>query len=260
MLSTALIKAQIAHALKTKALGPIETCSHVMQRENISFSVRVVTSLAKKKEARIDRTVKDVFAEPETDLVLADIVLPHHVALLNKFPVLDSHVLLVTKEWRSQKEFLRLEDFEALQLIRNPEESFLAFYNCGDESGRSQEHKHLQIVKYPFPNTTELQCGMDLPYLTAACSIDSWKNAQGNYEAYLGLLKEFDQEQIESHNVLVTDSVLMVVPRSKETWESISVNALGFAFSLFTMNEAGLKAIDDSDPMMILKNVGIAKL
>jgi ATP adenylyltransferase len=48
---------------------------------------------------------------------------------------------------------------------------------------------------------------------------------------------------------------MLVVPRSREHFESISVNALGFAGSLFVRNRGELELVRKSGPMKILRQV-----
>jgi ATP adenylyltransferase len=51
----------------------------------------------------------------------------------------------------------------------------------------------------------------------------------------------------------------MVIPRSQESYQSVSVNALGFVFSLFSMTESGAALIAKEDPLNILTKVGFSK-
>lgn len=58
----------------------------------------------------------------------------------------------VTRRFESQNERLGLSDLEAAAAAIRlyPAGGALAFYNCGDFSGRSQPHKHLQVVPLPL--------------------------------------------------------------------------------------------------------------
>jgi ATP adenylyltransferase len=51
---------------------------------------------------------------------------------------------------------------------------------------------------------------------------------------------------------------MLLVPRSHECFETISVNALGFAGSLFVRDAEQLKTIDNRGPMTVLRRVAIA--
>jgi len=73
-----------------------------------------------------------------------------HVVLLNKYALISEHFLLVTKEFRSQSSPLLPSDlqqiFSFLSAARKIGKKLLAFYNCGDQSGASQPHKHIQFI------------------------------------------------------------------------------------------------------------------
>lgn len=71
-----------------------------------------------------------------------------HVLLLNKFNVVENHVLLVTKTFQQQSSLLTITDHTALWECIS-EFSALAFYNAGSIAGASQPHKHLQLIPTP---------------------------------------------------------------------------------------------------------------
>ncbi|KAF8071003.1 APA2 [Scenedesmus sp. PABB004] len=74
-----------------------------------------------------------------------------HTLLLNKFNVVPHHVLVVTRRFESQADPLNAADFAAtLQVLAAMPRGGVAFYNCGEHSGRSQPHKHVQVVPLPF--------------------------------------------------------------------------------------------------------------
>ena len=72
-----------------------------------------------------------------------------HVAILNKFNVVDRHLLIVTREFEEQRSLLTPRDFEAWWRCLGEYES-IGFYNGGAEAGASQPHKHLQLVPLPL--------------------------------------------------------------------------------------------------------------
>ncbi|TMH28158.1 MAG: hypothetical protein E6H63_09175 [Betaproteobacteria bacterium] len=57
------------------------------------------------------------------------------------------------------------------------------------------------------------------------------------------------------YNLLVTRDWMLVVPRRQERYESISVNALGFAGSLFVRDAAELELVRRAGPMNVLRAV-----
>jgi ATP adenylyltransferase len=58
---------------------------------------------------------------------------------------------------------------------------------------------------------------------------------------------------------LVTRDWLLLVPRTTEFFEDISLNALAFAGSLFVRNEQQLERLNTIGPMKALASVGIPK-
>ena len=60
----------------------------------------------------------DPLGDYDPDLFVVDLA-PSHYVLLNRFPVLAGHVLLVTRRFEHQERLLTVEDFAAL--IKLPE-------------------------------------------------------------------------------------------------------------------------------------------
>ena len=57
------------------------------------------------------------------------------------------------------------------------------------------------------------------------------------------------------YNLLVTRRYMLLVPRTRDTYEGISVNALGFAGSFFVRDRALLETIRRLGPMRMLREV-----
>jgi len=140
-------------ALETGALQPIETEQTVLEDGGVPFLVRAVSSLARKDEERSSRLAADSggrgrpenpFLPPDPDLTVAE-VSPTHLAVLNKFNVIERHLLVVTRAFEHQETLLTEGDFRALFTCM-AELGGLGFYNGGAVAGASQEHKHLQLV------------------------------------------------------------------------------------------------------------------
>ncbi len=110
-LTAAAALRQTTVAVQKQKLGPIVTKTCTVACGSFRFAVRVVTSLELKKKAlqQQGQNGDDPFAVPDPDLVMDCVVLPQHVVLLNKFPVLQQHILLTTREYKSQNETLMLE-------------------------------------------------------------------------------------------------------------------------------------------------------
>ena len=277
---------QTEHALRRGALRPIETVQTVLEERGIRFLVRQVSSLARKEETRQARKVEvNPFLPYDPDLFVADIS-DTHLALLNKFNVIDHHLLIVTRSFKPQEALLEFADFVALAACM-AEFDGLGFYNGGAESGASQRHKHLQIVPLPLgasgpPLPIESVLGPGgmegpistvpgLPFLHAFARLElapaaSRHAAHAAFDCYHALLEATGLRAIEvngelhqsaPYNLLVTRRWMLLVPRYSECVEGISVNALGFAGSLFVRDAAQMEVIKRLGPMSVLQRVAI---
>jgi len=99
------------------------------------------------------KTPIDPFSPPyNPNLYLGDLNSEdgEYVALLNKFSVIPEHFLLVTKDYQSQSLPLMPPElaqvYQLLSASRRLGKTFAAFYNCGEHSGASQPHKHIQFI------------------------------------------------------------------------------------------------------------------
>src|SRR4029079_11989701 len=81
--------------------------------------------------------------------LLIGAISPTHVCLLNKYNVLDRHLLIVTRSFEPQDTALGAADFEAAALCLDAIDG-LVFYNSGPDAGASQSHRHLQLVPFPI--------------------------------------------------------------------------------------------------------------
>ncbi|SCU96380.1 LADA_0H00606g1_1 [Lachancea dasiensis] len=115
-------------------------------------------SLLRKPERGDEEAEKrNPFAEPEPQLTVSEDLygLGEYKLLLNKFPVVPKHLLLVTRQFKPQTSALSPQDlltaYRLLQDLDDDDEMVrnLVFYNCGAPSGSSQDHKHLQVFQWP---------------------------------------------------------------------------------------------------------------
>lgn len=269
-------------AVRVGALRRIPTRSEHVEQGGVRFLVPVVESLALKKEAgRIqDETGTNPFLPHERDLFVSDIS-DTHICLLNKFNVVEHHLLIVTREFEDQEALLNLRDFEAMWTCLF-EFDGLAFYNAGVIAGASQRHKHLQQVPVPLGDgpvrtpmdpllasaNLEAEVGAlsGLPFVHAFTRIERFsamKRAEAA-RATLALYHEMRRvaglvRDSEPYNLLVTRDWMLLVPRSRETFETISVNALGFAGSLLARNDKELELVRKNGPMAVLRHVSVAR-
>jgi ATP adenylyltransferase len=274
-------------ALSSGALRPIETQQEEIEDSGIRFVVRRVSSLTQKADmhsALRQANPADPFLPYDPMLFVAE-VSHTHVALLNKFPVLDHHLLIVTRAFEPQETLLDTGDFAALATCMAEFEA-LGFYNGGREAGASEDHKHLQLVPLPLapgrpglpiePLLRHARCsggvgpGAGLPFRHACAELATqmWARRELTGELLGGVYRDLcraagieereaagERRQSGPYNLLLTREWMLLVPRSREQCASVSVNALGFAGSLFVKDDAQLESVRTKGPMGVLKEV-----
>ena len=210
-----------------------------------------------------------------------------HICLLNKFNVVDRHLLIVTREFEHQQSPLNLADFDAL-LRCMAEYDSLGFYNGGTISGASQPHKHLQLVPLPispegpripieplldaagFRESIGRADGLPFPHALARFdhrSAVSLANAAETAHSLYSQMKDViglapdaaNSDRIASdYNLLITREWMLLVPRIRERFESISLNALAFAGALLVRTEREMESLKRHGPMSALEHVAKA--
>ncbi|HLZ34856.1 MAG TPA: hypothetical protein VKP13_12630 [Nitrospira sp.] len=270
-----------AHACDIKAILSIPTESEVIEQSGVAFQVRVTTALAMKALAAARQSQADPFLPYDPDLFVAEIS-PTHVALLNKFNVVDHHLLIVTRTFEDQSALLTREDCAAL-LIGLAEIDGLGFYNAGSAAGASQRHKHLQLISLPPTDVPRLpiepllrsvrmtgSTGLvpGLPFLHAyapmnpACLDPRSDGASSLLACYHSLLRATGlsvEKPSGPYNLLVTRQWLLLVPRSREFFDGISINALAFAGALLVKDAAQLALLRAEGPMTALERVTLPR-
>lgn len=272
---------QIEIARAAGALAPIDTTTAVIGDNGIDYVVRVIASLARKPRAEQPKP-KDPFAPPyERPLYVGDIA-PGHVGLLNKFPVLDNHLLIVTREFQTQTGALQASDFEAMLRVLASWDG-LAFYNGGPEAGASQPHRHLQMVDLPVSGNSmpvsealgatefknELGYAPALPFSHAVArmprsALDA--PASGGAEVcriYHALLDAIGRPAhgktvLDPYNLLATRDWLWAIPRTRSACSGVEINALGFAGALMVADESQLADLRSIGPARVLHAVTLA--
>ncbi len=274
-----------AHARARKAILSIPTEPEVIEQHGVAFQVRAITALAMKALVTAANSSADPFLPYDPDLFVAEIS-PTHVALLNKFNVVDHHLLIATRAFEAQEALLTREDCAAL-LMCLAEIDGLGFYNAGLAAGASQRHKHLQLI--PFVSLPESRLPIEpllrsvrmsgttgtvpgLPFLHAYAPIDpAWLDPRKDgassllacYHSLLHAVQLSVETTAESaatsapYNLLVTRQWLLLVPRSQEFFEGISINALGFAGTLLVKDAAQLAVLRTHGPMTALQHVAL---
>ena len=262
------LQARVEHALRCGALQPIATERAELEEAGIRFVVRVLAHLERKARAGFAqaRTGHNPFLPYNEDLFVADIS-QTHLCLLNKFNVLDHHLLLVTRAYEEQESLLTPGDFEALAFCM-AEFDALGFYNSDAVAGASQGHKHLQLVPVPLgagPERLPVEGALRakrLPFVHAAERVDAFDGA-ALHETYQQLLRALHLEGPEgavsassSYNLLVTREWMVLVPRERHEVEGVPVNALGFGGALLVRNRQQLAELRRQGPFDLLRRAG----
>ncbi|RLW59532.1 MAG: phosphorylase, partial [gamma proteobacterium symbiont of Stewartia floridana] len=85
-------------AMEDHSLHTIETQSYKIQQQGLSFTVRVAENIKRKRQQQKTKPNFNPFLPPEPSLTVCDIS-PSHIAVLNKFNVVDHHLLIVTRDY-----------------------------------------------------------------------------------------------------------------------------------------------------------------
>ncbi len=271
-----------AQALDSGALRPIETTSYTLDECGVRFQIRVVSNLVRKKRASAPKPsapYRNPFLPYEPAMFVGDVT-GTHICLLNKYNVIDHHLLIVTRNFEPQEAPLTGADFLALWVCM-AEFDGLVFYNSGRSAGASQTHRHLQIVPLPLarsghgipiesvldfdPRDGRVRTVRGLPFRHAFVAVDpDWlasplRAAAATFECYRTMLDKFSTDTVEiprgrpgPYNLLVTRRWMLLVPRAQECFQSISINALGFAGALLVTDIVGVAVLRQHGPMTTL--------
>ncbi len=282
------VRERRALALASGALEPIATRTAWIEDGGVRFLVRVLPSLARRHAARLEQSAReqasglrsDPFGPWDPAMWVADLSATH-VALLNRFPVLDDHLLVVTRDWAEQEWLLDDADWAAgaaaLAALGG-----LLFYNGGATAGASQPHKHLQVVPLPLaPDAPDLPIAplfpvaapgivarsAALPFAHAWVRLpaatdgpdtrlaDRLASACRDALAALGITGRPDAgglRQSAPYNLLATREWLLVVRRRAEIAAGVPINALGYAGALLVRDDDRLERLRATGPMRVL--------
>ncbi len=290
------IQQQTGHALACGALQPIETHYEFVEQGGMRFLVRLLANLARKEKANQNQAQHqkagqefNPFLPYDEDLFVANLS-GTHLCLLNKYNVVDHHILIITRAFEDQDTWLTLADLEALAFCM-AEMDGLAFYNGGRLAGASQRHKHLQLIPPPLcPDGSSLPLALAIQRLNLKDELNQpgadiaayqhpdfafhhaivWLGhhqtlaAQALLAAYHTVLTRLGANLAAApgsfaYNLLVTRQWMMGVCRRQEHYQRIPVNSLGFAGSLLVKNQEQLSLLKTLGPMTVLGQVACHK-
>jgi sulfate adenylyltransferase (ADP) / ATP adenylyltransferase len=280
-------------ALCSGVLYPLSTEYEFIEDCGVRFFVRVLSGLQRKDAARqLQRSEAtssgsevNPFLPYEKDLFVAEIS-GTHVAVLNKFNVVEHHLLIITRDFEDQETLLTPADFQAFWSCMG-EYPCLGFYNAGEVAGASQRHKHLQIVPLPlapegpmvpieslfekltFENFLGIVPGLPFLHVFALTGYSLAKPdadmTAKTFQLYSAMLRKagmsspasIGQRQSGPYALLITQDWMLLIPRSREFFGPISVNSLGFAGALLVKNEEQMKMVKGCGPMAVLREVAL---
>lgn len=269
------------HALRQKALVPLSTSRIKLNGPRADqFELRVLNDRLPKHH-RIEGPKVNPFRPWDTELAIDDVG-DDHVLILNKYPVQTGHMLLITREWASQVDWLTLDDWRALVSVDH-DSTGLWFLNSGPLAGASQPHRHLQLLPR---DSNERSCPrvewferllqdrsakkvrMDDP-LTQSCVIakrpsptDPRQEAKELHSLYRHLGNELGLGGKQScelpqapYNLLLTQSWMALIRRKCEEACGFSINALGFAGYLLATDQSDQALMQHKGAEAVLRQV-----
>ncbi|EGO00110.1 hypothetical protein SERLA73DRAFT_122199 [Serpula lacrymans var. lacrymans S7.3] len=304
-------------ALSSGDLLFFPSTAHTHKEDGIEFEIRVCPALQKKPTnpaPTVDTGIAlanhpseevrklDPFAPPYVPNILLGTLQDEnndadYVVLLNKYSVVPHHFVMVTKEFRAQTSPLMPPDLVQAYLLllaaRKANKRYMAFYNCGKNSGASQPHKHLQFIPVDDggPPIERLARKAKLEVSGRPFSISSLPYANHVFRFPVPL-SDSSPDQLEelifppflslldlvistvrhdptypsgtpSYNVILTLEHMHLIPRRlefhtiPEIGMEVSVNSLGFAGMLLVKGDEELEAVKKEGVSRILKGVGV---
>lgn len=262
------------------ALVSLTTQQTIIEDHDIEFIVRILEKIDKKENHQKQNIKQKINPFLPYDDRLFVCNLPHnHVCLLNKFNVVDNHILIITRDFQQQTDWINRADFEALAFCMQ-EIDGLAFYNAGQPAGASQPHKHLQLIPFAddfdqfsvpiekaiatlsFQNLQPTQLNF-FPFRHAIAPVPKNYDGQTLFEIYKNSLQYLNfidgnltpGPQTQPYNLLVTRRWMMIVHRFQDSYEKISVNSLGFAGALLVRDRHQLEFLKMQTPIQLLAKV-----
>lgn len=255
----------------------------------INFQITLLKSLMHRPDQGTKET--NPFANPEPELTILDDYKQEYKLVFNKFPVVDYHFLLITKQFRPQTAPLTAAElgasFEILQTLKSqdPDREWVGFYNSGDESGASQPHKHVQFMSLPsgFVPYSKMLCDgyTDEGYIPANTVVGKYPLQDENipFAHFLAKYpKDIDEEGLAlsfaallqrtltvlreeqassiSYNFIMTTEYMMMIPRRSSKYkEKIGINSCGVLGLVLCKNEELLDLVKTDGCLEVIKGV-----
>jgi ATP adenylyltransferase/5',5'''-P-1,P-4-tetraphosphate phosphorylase II len=200
-----------------------------------------------------------------------------HILLYNKFCISRSQLMIVTADsYRRQHDALDEDDLEVARIVLLSMKSpHYVFFNGGVVAGASRKHKHLQVMRMPkdsthlFINLDSTKKFPEMPY-KYFCSdfTDHERSGLPPKETMLKLYRNLldqcekllpakDGESV-SHNFVLTNKWMLLIPRSKRNFEGSSdVNAPGMLGMIWLKHDEEVSKWKKLGPARVLRHLGI---
>lgn len=212
-----------------------------------------------------------------------------HRLIANKFCFTRPMLLLMTTDgFKRQHDPLEAADLAAAwAVLRAMRTSHFVFYNCGEPSGNSRLHRHVQLTRRPEGFTTFLdheEGGEEQPpvpfmYFREPLMRKGEEEEEGEgpstpvtgeslakvYGKLLGRVEAASSFRWDGpgtscpHNLVMTQHWMAVIPRRRAVWEGLSTNALGM------LGLVGVASRENADkwirigPLEVLGQFGIPR-
>jgi ATP adenylyltransferase len=203
-----------------------------------------------------------------------DLLASGHVLLLNKYPVQDCHLLVITRRWQPQSGWLTDDDWQAVATVA-ADTGGLWFFNSGATAGASQPHRHLQLLPR---REGEASCPLAIRFASQlagaaepwpwAYRLDARADPLGGsdlpelYAAHCRALGLGDPEREPAprhpYNLVFDDHWFLTVRRVREHCAGFSVNGLGFAGYLLSTDSSDGSWLAHHGPWALLEAVAAA--
>jgi sulfate adenylyltransferase (ADP) / ATP adenylyltransferase len=196
---------------------------------------------------------------------------PAHVVLLNKYPVQEAHLLVITREWQPQTGWLSNSDWQAVARVA-ADTGGLWFFNSTAAAGASQPHRHLQLLprrpgerSCPLASPLRDQLAGSAPPWPWAYRLSPRRDPAGCtdlpglYAEHCRLLGigsvGLERAPLHPYNLLFDDHWFLTVRRVREHCAGFSVNGLGFAGYLLCTDASDQPWLERHGPWALLEAV-----
>lgn len=277
----------IAAALASGDLLPIQTEQTDLTDQNLAFIVRWVSSLSAKDAVKVTMPGGprdpdfNPFLKPDPMLLVGPAG-DQHVAILNKFPVSDRHLVLARTEFAEQLSPMELTDFAVLADIMSASGG-VGFYNGGAAAGASQRHKHVQWMPATPGNSSLRYLAADLPQnaaehdvfhhpafafqhvfvrVTSGQGSDAKQSALSMHAGFqlacqsLGFAMDADG-LLPAFSMLADNGWLLLVARECEYVGEVPVNALSYGGIVYVRSPEQVPSVRNLGPLAILTQAAV---